>query len=116
MAAEVNQQIARIRETCTEFAAIEHTSRSKDGLVSVTVGAHGRLCGVELNPRVYRTLSPSELAEAIMRQAEQASAAVTEQSKELMTPLMPEGTLVDEIFGGTATLDAFLPGPVEPAP
>ncbi|MGW4793420.1 YbaB/EbfC family nucleoid-associated protein [Nonomuraea sp. NPDC004297] len=116
LAGEINQQIARVRRTYEEFASLEHTARSKDGLVSVTVGPHGRLLRIDLNPRVYRTLSPTELSDTIMRQAAQATAAVSERSKELMTPLMPDGVPVEEIFGERATLDAFLPGPVEPAP
>ncbi|MEV4468772.1 YbaB/EbfC family nucleoid-associated protein [Nonomuraea sp. NPDC049504] len=109
MAREIDQQVARLRETYAEYNAVERTSRSKDGMVSVTVGPNGRLRGIELNPRVYRSLSPSELAEAIMRQAEAAAGEVAEQSRTLMEPLMPDPELLDGVFG--QGLDAFLPGP-----
>jgi DNA-binding protein YbaB len=81
--------------------------------VSVTVGPHGRVRGIELNPRVYRTLSPSQLADVIMQQVDQATAAVSEQSRRLLEPLIPDGVPYEEVFGQPATLDAFLPGPVE---
>ncbi|WP_327585501.1 YbaB/EbfC family nucleoid-associated protein [Nonomuraea sp. NBC_00507] len=116
LAGEINQQIARVREAYGELSALEHTARSADGMVSVTVGRHGQVRAIELNPRVYRTLSPSQLAEAIMQQAGKATAAVSEQSKELLKPLMPEGVPHEEVFGEHATLDAFFPSPVEPAP
>ncbi|MEQ4715227.1 YbaB/EbfC family nucleoid-associated protein [Nonomuraea sp. B19D2] len=116
LAGEINQQMARIREAYGELSAMEHTARSADGMVSVTVGRHGQIRGIELNPRVYRTLSPSQLADAIMQQVNEGTAVVSEQSKQLLTPLMPEGVPHEEIFGEHATLDAFFPGPVEPAP
>ncbi|MGP4105277.1 YbaB/EbfC family nucleoid-associated protein [Nonomuraea sp. KM90] len=55
---EINQQIARIRETYGELSAMEYTAHSKDGMVSVTVGLHGRVRGIHLKPQVYRSLSP----------------------------------------------------------
>ncbi|QFY05374.1 YbaB/EbfC family DNA-binding protein [Nonomuraea phyllanthi] len=116
LAGEINQHLTRAREAYEELAALEHTARSEDGMVSVTVGRHGHLRGIQLNPRVYRALSPSELADAIMRQAGEATAAVSERGRRLLTPLMPEGVPYEEIFGERATLDPFFPGPVEPPP
>lgn len=116
MAREIDQEVARVRETYAEYNAIEHTSRSKDGLVAVTVGTGGRLRGIELHPRVYRSLSASELAEAIMRQAGLASAEVVERARTLMAPLMPDTEHLDALFGEDPGLDPFLPGPATPAP
>lgn len=116
LAGQINQQVARVREAYGELATLKHTARSGDGMVSVTVGRHGRMHGIELNPRVYRTLSPSQLADAIMQQVDKATAAVSEQRKQILTPLMPEGMAHEEVFGEHVTLDAFLPGPVEQAP
>ncbi|MET9342335.1 YbaB/EbfC family nucleoid-associated protein [Nonomuraea sp. NPDC003804] len=116
LAGEINQQMARIREAYGELSDLEHTARSADGLVSVTVGRHGQMLDLELNPRVYRTLSPSQLADAIMHEVDKATAAVSEQSKELLEPLMPESVPYEEVFGERAVLDAFFPRPVEPAP
>lgn len=116
LAGEINQQLARIREAYEELSAMEHTACSMDGMVSVTVGRHGQLLDIELNPRAYRALSPSQLADAIMQQADEATAAVSEQSKYLLKPLMPEGVPYEEVFGERAMLDGFFPSPVEPAP
>ncbi|MFC4012669.1 YbaB/EbfC family nucleoid-associated protein [Nonomuraea purpurea] len=116
LASEINQQMARIREAYGELSAIEHTARSADGMVSVTVGRHGQVRDIQLNPRVYRTLSASQLADAIMQQLNKATAAVSEQSKQLLKPLVPEGVPHEDVFGEHATLDAFFPSPVEPTP
>ncbi|MFG1698202.1 YbaB/EbfC family nucleoid-associated protein [Nonomuraea sp. NPDC049309] len=112
MAREIDQEVARVRETYAEYNAIEHTSRSKDGLVAVTVGSGGRLLGIELNPRVYRSLSPSELAEAIKRQADLAAAEVAERGRALMAPLMPDTEHLDALFGENPGIDPFAPGSV----
>jgi DNA-binding protein YbaB len=114
LAGAINQRIERIRETYGELSAIRHTARSKDGMVSVTVDPHGRVSGIELNPRVYRSLSPSQLADAIMEQVGRATAAVSEERRQ--EPLMPDEVPYEAVFGADATLDAFLPGRVEPAP
>lgn len=115
MAREIDQEVARVRETYAEYNAIEHTARSKDGLVAVTVGTGGRLRGIELHPRVYRSLSPSELAEAIMRQADMATAEAAERGRALMAPLMPDTEHLDALFGENPGIDPFLPGPASPA-
>lgn len=116
LASEINQQVTRIREAYEELAALEHTARSADGMVSVAVGRHGQVRDIKLNPRVYRTLSPTQLADAIMHQVNKATAAVTEQSEQLLKPLLPEGLPHEDVFGQSATLDAFFPSTAEPAP
>ncbi|WP_433346222.1 YbaB/EbfC family nucleoid-associated protein [Microtetraspora malaysiensis] len=116
LAAEINQQMTRVREAYGELSVMEHTARSADGMVSVTVGRHGQMRGLELNPRAYRTLSPSQLADAIMQEVDKATTAVSEQSKQLLQPLMPESVPYEEVFGEQVMLDAFFPKPVEPTP
>ncbi|MBB3729991.1 YbaB/EbfC family nucleoid-associated protein [Nonomuraea dietziae] len=114
LAGDVNRQITQVREAYAKLGALESTVHSDDGMVGVTVGARGQVRSIELNPRVYRRLSPAELADAIMEQISRATGAVSEQSRQLMEPLMPEGLPYEEVFGENATLDAFLPPPVEP--
>lgn len=115
LAEQVNRQVRRVRETYGQLGAIESTMISDDGMISVTVGPQGQVRGIELNPRVYRRLSPSELSGALIREFERAAADVAEQRRRLMEPLMPEGLPYAEVFGADATLEAFLPGPVDPA-
>ncbi|WP_245691453.1 YbaB/EbfC family nucleoid-associated protein [Sinosporangium album] len=113
LAGQINQQIERVRETYGALKAIASTTTSSDGMISVTVGPQGEVRGIELNPRVYRKLSASELADAIMDQINRAMATVAEQRRRLMEPLMPEELRYDQVFGENVTLDAFLPPPVD---
>ncbi|TDE42549.1 YbaB/EbfC family DNA-binding protein [Nonomuraea mesophila] len=116
LAQEISQQTTRIREAYDELSSMKYTTSSRDGMVSVTVGRHGQVRHIELNPRAYRTLSPSQLADTIMQQINKATDAVSEQSKQLLQPFLPGDLPYEEVFGQHATLDAFFPGPVEPSP
>ncbi|MGW4412480.1 hypothetical protein ACWEJ6_51395 [Nonomuraea sp. NPDC004702] len=40
-----------------------------------------------------------QLADAIMQQANAATAAVSEQSRQLLAPLMPDGLPYEDVFG-----------------
>lgn len=113
LAADINQRIAGTREAYQAMGTIESTAQSADGMISVTVGPQGQLRDIRLNPRVYRHLPPSELANAITEQAGRAAADATERRRQLMAPLMPEELPYDEVFGQGVSLDAFLPPPVD---
>ncbi|TDE51559.1 YbaB/EbfC family DNA-binding protein [Nonomuraea mesophila] len=114
LADQVNQQVERLRDAYGAINAIESTMASPDGMISVTVGPQGQVRGIELNPRVYRKLSASELAGALMEQINRATATVTEQRRRLMEPLMPAELPYEQVFGENVTLDAFLPPRVDP--
>lgn len=114
LAEEIGRQVERVREACGALNAIESTVTSADGLISVTVGSQGQVRDIKLNARVYRRLSPSELADALVRQIDRAVAAVSEQRRRIMEPLMPEGLCYDQVAGENVTLDALLPPRVEP--
>jgi len=114
LAKQVNEQISRVRETYGALDAVQATKTSSDGMISVTVGSQGRLRDLRLDPRVYRKLSTSELADAIMVQIRRATADVDEQRRRLMEPLMPEGLPYEQVFGERVTLDAFVPPNVDP--
>jgi DNA-binding protein YbaB len=114
LAGQVNQQVERVRETYEALNSIESTMGSSNGMISVTVGPQGQVRDIELNARVYLKLSATELADAIMEQINRATAAVSEQRRRLLEPLMPDGLRYDQVFGENVTLDAFLPSPVDP--
>ncbi|GAB2958952.1 YbaB/EbfC family nucleoid-associated protein [Nonomuraea fastidiosa] len=114
LAEQVNEQISRVRETYGALDAVEATKTSSDGMISVTVGSQGQLRDLRLDPRVYRKLSASELADAIMVQIRRATADVDEQRRRLMEPLLPEGLPYEQVFGERVSLDAFVPPTVDP--
>jgi DNA-binding protein YbaB len=83
---------AQLQELQRQMSSAEATVKAADGMVTVTVGAQGRLTGLEFNPRVYRRLSPSELAECVLAAVQEAGGRVGDQMRSVMEPLVPDGT------------------------
>jgi DNA-binding protein YbaB len=113
LAMDYNRQAKRLREAYAKVTELTATARSADGMVTVMVGPRGQIQDIRLDARVYRKLSPSELAGAIMEQIGAGTAEVAERTKELMAPFVPEGLPYEEIFGEGASLESFLPQPVD---
>jgi DNA-binding protein YbaB len=90
---------AQLQELQRQMGSAGSTVTAADGMVTVTVGAQGRLTGLEFNPRVYRKLSPSELAECVLTAVQEAGAQVGEQMRTALEPLMPEGTSYGDMGG-----------------
>ncbi|MER5419550.1 YbaB/EbfC family nucleoid-associated protein [Streptosporangium roseum] len=112
LADEYNKQAAQLRETYGKLNDLTATAQSDDRMVTVTVGPRGQVQGIELDPRVYRKLSPSELTRSIMEQIGVATGEVSARMQELMTPLVPDGLPYEELFGEGASFESFLPQPV----
>src|SRR4051795_10792810 len=70
--AEYRQKRADLKKLQETMASAEATVTAADDMVTVRVGPQGRLLGLEFNPRVYRRLSPSELAEAVLAAVQEA--------------------------------------------
>ncbi|MGV9772977.1 YbaB/EbfC family nucleoid-associated protein [Streptosporangium sp. NPDC003464] len=113
---DYNRQAGQLREMYGKLSELTATARSEDRMVTVTVGARGQVRDIQFDPRVYRKLSPSELAQSVMDQIGAATAEVAERTRELMAPFVPEGLPYEEIFGEGADFASFLPQPVEPLP
>ncbi|MCK2214694.1 YbaB/EbfC family nucleoid-associated protein [Actinomadura sp. ATCC 31491] len=113
LAKEYNRQAAQLRQAYTELSELAVTAESRDRMVSVTVGPRGQVQGIKLDPRVYRKLSPSQLARSIMEQIGAATEQVAGRTKELMAPFMPAGLPLEDVFGEGASVESFLPQPVK---
>jgi DNA-binding protein YbaB len=87
-----------VEEAYGKLNESEAVARSDDEMVTATVGPHGRLKSLRLNPRVYRRLSPSELADTIVKVIGQATDSIEERTRELIGPLLPEGVAYEEVF------------------
>ncbi|MGW0805480.1 YbaB/EbfC family nucleoid-associated protein [Nonomuraea sp. NPDC002799] len=111
VAGEFEQASARLREAYGELSELSHTARSADGMVAVTVGLHGQVRAITLDPRVYRKLTPSHLADAIMDQIGKATSEVSDRMRTLVEPMLPGGLPYDDIFGEDVSLEAFFPKP-----
>ncbi|TDC02309.1 YbaB/EbfC family DNA-binding protein [Nonomuraea longispora] len=110
---EVNQQTEQLKQMQEKVRDLSATSRSKDGMVSVTVGPRGDVRTIDLDPRVYRKLSPSELSASIVEQIGKAARQVRGDMKEVMEPFVPD-LPTDDLFGEDMSFEAFLRRPCKP--
>ena len=78
----------------------EGTAQSKDGAVRLTVGPRGDLRTLQIDPRAYRRLSPSELAGEILELSGQAARAVQAELEQVMAPFLPAGLTYRQVADG----------------
>ncbi|MCF6468990.1 YbaB/EbfC family nucleoid-associated protein [Nonomuraea sp. MG754425] len=112
MAKEYNQQAVRLRAAYGKLVELTATAESADRMITVTVGPRGQVQRIDLDPRVYRRLSPSQLSRAILEQIGAATSDVAEQTEQLMRPFVPKGLPFDQLYGDGASFESFLPQPV----
>lgn len=96
-----------------KLAAIEESATSEDGLVTVTVGAQGRLTGLVIVDSAYRKLRPHELAATIVALTARAAATVSRAAGEAIAPVLPSDTDPEALLRGTADLT---PAELKPEP
>jgi DNA-binding protein YbaB len=106
---EYRKKRADLKKLQEEMASMEATITTAEDMVTVTVGPQGRLVGLEFNPRVYRKLSPSELAEAVLAAVQEATAQVGDQVRAAMDPLAPTSASYGKVAGQGFDLDRILP-------
>jgi DNA-binding protein YbaB len=92
-----------------KLSTLTAKTESKDGLVRATVGPRGELQELELDPRAYRRLTPTELASSIVDTVAQARRALSEQAAQAYAPLLPAGTSYEHLLSGEADVSAFVP-------
>ncbi|MEV1173000.1 YbaB/EbfC family nucleoid-associated protein [Nonomuraea sp. NPDC049784] len=113
---EVNRQTEQLKKMQEKVRELSATARSKDGMVTVTVGPRGEVRTIELDPRVYRKLSPSELSASIVDQIGRATRQVSGDMKELMEPFGVPDLPFEDLFGEGTSFESFLPHPGTPGP
>ncbi|MGH3760918.1 YbaB/EbfC family nucleoid-associated protein [Actinophytocola sp.] len=118
--AQVEELLAGYRRSREQLGAVhrklttlQQSATSEDGLVTVTVGAHGRLTELVIVDSAYRKLRPHELAAAIVKLTETAAAKVSRAAGETIAPLLPADTDPDALLRGTADLS---PAELKPEP
>jgi DNA-binding protein YbaB len=108
---DYSRQVGRLKEMQRDLERVSATATRADGLVTVVVGPRGQVRDIRLDPRVYRKLDSGNLSGAIMRLISEATADISEQTKMIMTPFMPEGVSYDDALGQDGDFTAFLPRP-----
>jgi DNA-binding protein YbaB len=86
------QKRDQLRDVQSTVGTATATVTTEDEMITVTVGPRGRLVRLEFNPRVYRRMSPSELAAAVLAAAGEASSQVDGQVRAALAPLRPSAS------------------------
>lgn len=88
---DYEKRLAEIRKLQQRAGQVTATARSRNGLISVQVGAQGQLLGVRLDPTVYQRISPQRLSATLTTLAKTATADAAGQVREIMAPVLPAG-------------------------
>ena len=91
LSADYEKRLAQIRNLQQRAGQVTATARSRNGLVSIQVGAQGQLLGVSLDPGAYDRLSPQRLAATLVELAKTAAADAAGQVQDIMAPVLPPG-------------------------
>lgn len=75
------------------------TRRSRDGLVSVTVGPRGDLVTLDIDPRVFRRPDSRALADTIVETVQAAAAEAEQQVVETMSAVLPREAVEAQLSG-----------------
>ena len=92
MLSEGPEAAARARE-------ISVTTKSRDGLVSVTVGPRGDLVQLDLDPRVYRRPDSRALADTIVATVQAAAAEAQDLVVETLSSVLPREAVQAQLDG-----------------
>ncbi|MEV0381328.1 YbaB/EbfC family nucleoid-associated protein [Nonomuraea sp. NPDC050643] len=93
--------------------AVQVTETSRDGLVSVTVGARGELVRLDLDPRVFRRPDARHLADTIAETAQRAAAKAQDRIAEIFAPVIPPEQFRAHLEGDLETVMARLTDQME---
>lgn len=86
---DYQERLAQIRQLQERAGQVTASARSRDGLISVEVGAQGQLVALRLDPGAYERLSPQRLAAVIMELARSAASDAAARVREVMAPVLP---------------------------
>ncbi|MFD1934564.1 MULTISPECIES: YbaB/EbfC family nucleoid-associated protein [Nonomuraea] len=105
---ELRATFMRLREEGAELhakaRAVQVTEKSRDGLVTVTVGSRGELVRLDLDPRIYRHPDARGLADTIAETVQRAAAKAQEQIIDVFAPLVPAEQMQAHLDGDLETV------------
>ncbi|MDP9845626.1 YbaB/EbfC family nucleoid-associated protein [Streptosporangium lutulentum] len=84
--------------------AVQVTEKSRDGLVSVTVGSRGELIRLDIDPRIYRRPDARALADSITETVRRAADGARERIIEVFEPLIPADQMKVHLDGDLGSL------------
>lgn len=103
LAEEMKQKFNRLLEEGPKLQerarALKITEKSRDGLITATVGPRGNLIRLELDPRIYQRPDARALAEKITETIQRAGTRAREEVIELFAPLVPRDQMEAQMSG-----------------
>lgn len=79
----------KLRDQQRRMAEIRATAESGDELISATVGGHGELVELRLDPRIYRTPDSADLARSITKTIHRAAELAQEEGFAIIAEHFP---------------------------
>jgi DNA-binding protein YbaB len=107
--AEYRRKREDLRGVQKRIAEISASVTSPRNVVSVTVGQHGQVTGVQFPSTAYRSMAPAELAKVVFETVEKAQQKAREELTEMMEPMMPAGLSMRDLVAGKADIDKIFP-------
>lgn len=90
LAEEMEGKLKRLMEDVPKLQerarSLQITEKSKDGLITATVGPSGQLIRLDIDPRIYRRPDARALADAIAETIKQAGTKAQEEIVEMFAP------------------------------
>lgn len=97
--ADFQRMLTEGPEAAARARRITVTCRSRDGLVSVTVGPRGDLVTLDIDPRVFRRPDSRALADTIVETVQAAAAEAEQQVVETMSAVLPREAVEAQLSG-----------------
>lgn len=79
--------------------SLQVTEKSKDGLVTATVGARGQLIRLDIDPRIYRRPDARALADVITETIKRAGTKAQDEIVELFATVVPREQVKAHLSG-----------------
>ena len=97
--ADFQRMLTEGPEAAARARQITVTRKSRDGLVSVTVGPRGDLVTLDIDPRVFRRPDSRALADTIVETVQAAAAEAEEMVVETMSSVLPREAVEAQLTG-----------------
>lgn len=101
--AQANAELQSVQSAVTEaerrMSAFSSSVVSKDGSVEVTVGSQGELTGLRFLDGKYRSMSASQLADAVLDTVQEARSHFARAVRDLFEPLTRASETLPELPG-----------------
>jgi DNA-binding protein YbaB len=106
--ADYRKRLEELQQLQRDVREVTATARTRNGDVSLEVGAQGELRDIKFNPQALKRMSAQQLAHTILSLAGEATKDASSQAKEMTAALLPDG-LAARLRDGEEDLTAFFP-------